>query len=109
MTVKNQMDNETQEVRDNSYYKGKSITVIIAEAIVILIRISEKLFKMSPAIFNVMTRKVEKTQIGIFTNGYSFFFGGGGVSYFGQIFEDDSKIYHLEFQSEMLISSANGT
>ena len=78
MTVKNQMDNETQEVRDNSYYKGKSITVIIAEAIVILIRISEKLFKMSPAIFNVMTRKVEKTQIGIFTNVYSFFFGGRG-------------------------------
>ena len=61
--VKKQMDNETQEVRDNLYYKGKSITIILAEAIGILIRISEELFKMSAAIFQVMSRKVEKYQI----------------------------------------------
>ena len=57
------MKYEAQEVRDNLYYKGKSITIILAEAIGILIRISEELFKMSAAIFQVMSRKVEKYQI----------------------------------------------
>ena len=62
---KNRMENETQEVRDNLYYKGKSTTFIIAEAIDILIRISEELSKMSVAIFQVMSRKVEKYQIAL--------------------------------------------
>ena len=55
----------TQEVRDNLYYKGKSISLIKTEAIGILIRISEELFKISAAIFKVMSRKVEKYQIAL--------------------------------------------
>ena len=64
-TIVEPMKYEAQEVRDNLYYKGKSIIIIIAEAIGILIRISEELLKMCPAIFHVITRKVEKTQIAI--------------------------------------------
>ena len=52
------MENETEEVRDNLYYKGKSITIIRAEAIGILIRIFEELFMMSAAAFQVMSKKV---------------------------------------------------
>ena len=56
----------TQEVRDNLYYKGKSISLIKAEAIGILIGISEEIFKLSASIFQVMSRKVEKYQIALY-------------------------------------------
>ena len=56
----------TQEIRDNLYYKGKSISLIKAEAIGILIGISEEIFKISAAIFQVMSRKVEKYQIALY-------------------------------------------
>ena len=56
----------TQEVRDNLYYKGKSINLIKAEAIGILIGISEEIFKLSASIFQVMSRKVEKYQIALY-------------------------------------------
>ena len=55
----------TQEVRDNLYYKGKSVSLIKAEAIGILIGISEEIFKLSASIFQVMSRKVEKYQIAL--------------------------------------------
>ena len=56
----------TQEVRDNLYYKGKSINLIKAEAIGILIGISEEIFRMSASIFQAMSRKVEKYQIALY-------------------------------------------
>ena len=56
----------TEEVRDNLYYKGKSISLIKAEAIGILIGISEEIFKLSASIFQVMSRKVEKYQIALY-------------------------------------------
>ena len=56
----------TQEVTDNLYYKGKTISLIKAKAIGILIGISEEIFKMSTSIFQVMSRKVEKYQIALY-------------------------------------------
>ena len=60
------MKYEAQEVRDNLYYKGKSINLIKAEAIGILIGISEEIFRMSASIFQAMSRKVEKYQIALY-------------------------------------------
>ena len=66
MKLLQKMMSITQEVRNNLYYKGKSINLIKAEAIGILIRISEEIFKMSAFIFQVMSRKVEKYQIALY-------------------------------------------
>ena len=66
MKLLQKMMSITEEVRDNSYYKGKRINLIKAEAIGILIGISEEIFKMSTSIFQVMSRKVEKYQIALY-------------------------------------------
>ena len=66
MKLLQKMMSITEEVRDNSYYKGKRINLIKAEAIGILIGISEEIFKLSASIFQVMSRKVEKYQIALY-------------------------------------------